>query len=213
MGAGVPDADLAALAAVEGLTVRVGGLVVDLTSDGFTLDDGTAIGVVVLTGSAADLAPLIEPADAINVIGRVERRPASEPDGEDGFVVVVDDPAGVTLGADLGAGPAALSDPAPSTAPSLVAGPADVRIAAFGDPLAGIPGAGAGLASLLLVAVASVVMTWLRRRHARTLLDSSGRGAAGRACPLRDVRARRAWPRRRGRARVAGRPKRGLSVG
>ena len=38
-----------------GQTVRVGGLVVDLTTDGFTLDDGTAIGRVVLAGAAAEL--------------------------------------------------------------------------------------------------------------------------------------------------------------
>ena len=86
-------------------------------------------------------------------------------------MVVVDDPAGVTLGADLGTGASTSTEPAPSSPPSPIADPATVRVAGLGDPLAGLPGAGAGLASLLLVAVASVVVTWLRRRHARTLLD------------------------------------------
>ena len=68
-------ADLVDLATLIGRTVRVGGLVVDLRSDGFTLDDGTAIGHVVLAGQAADAVDLIEPGDAINVTGRVEVRP------------------------------------------------------------------------------------------------------------------------------------------
>ena len=54
-------------------TVRVGGLVVDVRPDGFVLDDGTAHAPVVLRDEAADWIPLIEPEDAINVIGRVER--------------------------------------------------------------------------------------------------------------------------------------------
>ncbi len=86
------DADLVDLESALGRTVRVGGLVVDLRSDGFTLDDGTATGPIVLTGDADSLVDLIEPCDAINVTGRVERRP----DGE--LAVVVDDPTAVVLG-------------------------------------------------------------------------------------------------------------------
>ena len=108
MGAGVAfeDADLADLAALVGRTVRVGGLVQDLRADGFTLDDGTAVGTIVLAGEAAELLPLIEPADAINVVGLVEAR-------DDEFLVVVDDPATVILGTDLGDPPT----PAPSEPP------------------------------------------------------------------------------------------------
>ena len=80
-----PDADLVDLAPFAGRLVRVGGLVVDLRPDGFTLDDGTAIGRIVLRGAALELLPLIEPDDALNAIGRVEAL-----DG--GLVVVVDDP-------------------------------------------------------------------------------------------------------------------------
>ena len=103
-GETVADADLADLASIVGDTVRVGGLVVDVRPDGFTLDDGTAHAPVVLRDEAADWIPLIEPEDAINVIGRVERL-------DDGaLAVVVTDPAAIVLGSDptaLGvAGPA-----------------------------------------------------------------------------------------------------------
>ena len=47
-----PDADLDDLGRFVGRLVRVGGLVVDLRPDGFTLDDGTAIGRIVLRGAA-----------------------------------------------------------------------------------------------------------------------------------------------------------------
>ncbi len=53
---GAPDADLVDLDARVGRLVRVGGLVVDLEPDGFTLDDGTAIGRVVLRGDGARAA-------------------------------------------------------------------------------------------------------------------------------------------------------------
>ena len=49
------------------VTVRVGGIVGDLLPDGFLLDDGTAVGPVILHGQAAELLPLVEPGDAVNV--------------------------------------------------------------------------------------------------------------------------------------------------
>ena len=48
-----PAADLVDLDGLVGATVRVGGLVVDLRPDGFTLDDGTATGRVILRGAGA----------------------------------------------------------------------------------------------------------------------------------------------------------------
>ena len=97
----VPDRDFADLAGAVGTVVRVGGLVTELVADGFLVDDGTAIGRVTLTGAAVEQLPLIEPGDAVNVIGRVTRR-------EDGsFAVVVDDPAAISLGSDPLAGAAA----------------------------------------------------------------------------------------------------------
>ena len=90
----VPDADLADLAIDRRDDVRVGGLVVDIRQDGFLLDDGTAHAPVVLRDEAADWIPLIEPEDAINVIGRVERL-------DDGALgVVVTDPGAIVLGSD-----------------------------------------------------------------------------------------------------------------
>ena len=83
----LPDANLADLASLAGRTVRVGGLVGDLLPGGFTLDDGTATGPVVLEGAAADLLPLIEPGDAINVVGRIEST-------DRGWTVVVDGSCG-----------------------------------------------------------------------------------------------------------------------
>jgi hypothetical protein len=165
----IPDVDLVDLAEADGRTVRVGGLVSELAIDGFRLDDGTAVGRVVLAGEAASLLPLIEPADAINVVGRVARL-------DDGALgVVVTDPAGIALGSDLGVGatPAAATsgagassepDPSPSGSPAV-----DVLSAgAIGG--SALPGAGAGLATLLTVTLISVAVTLIRRRQARRFL-------------------------------------------
>ena len=92
-GSAAVDADLDGLAPFAGTLVRVGGLVVDLRTDGFTLDDGTAVGRVVLRGAALELLPLIEVDDALNVIGRVET-------STDGYVVAVEDPGAIILAGD-----------------------------------------------------------------------------------------------------------------
>ena len=125
-----PDADLDDLARFTGRLVRVGGLVVDLRPDGFTLDDGTAIGRIVLRGAALELLPMIEPDDALNAIGRVEAL-----DG--GFVVVVDDPGGIILAGDpVAAGglpPASqASDPPPASVNDPDAAAGTSRFAGFG---------------------------------------------------------------------------------
>jgi DNA/RNA endonuclease YhcR with UshA esterase domain len=162
----VPDADLSALASSEGRTVRVGGLVRAVRADGFELDDGTATGRVVLVGDAAAWIALIEPGDAINVVGRVERR-----DGA--LAVVVEDPATIALGSDLPA--AGASDP-PRIGPddgSTASGiPGHERHAGLADGLLASPGAGAGLATLAGLGLTSLAVTFLRRRHAQRLLAS-----------------------------------------
>jgi hypothetical protein len=160
MVAAAPDADLADLGTLVGTVVRVGGLVVDLAPDGFVLDDGTATGRIVLAGQAAEWLDLVEPADAINVTGRVTARPDGEP------AVVVDDPAAITLGS-------ALDEAGPSATPAGPAASADVPsavLAGLGDGPVGLPGMGAGLAGLVGVSVVSLAVTALRRRHARHLL-------------------------------------------
>jgi len=155
------DADLADLESVLGTTVRVGGLVVDVRADGFTLDDGTATAPIILIGEATSLLGLVEPSDAVNVTGRVERQV------DDGLAVIVDDPAGVVLGSSLGGG--ATSDPSPSPSAMPSATPDEVRTAAFVDTTL-LPGAGVGVAGLLAIAMASVGMSVVRRRHGRRLL-------------------------------------------
>ncbi len=158
-----PDADLIDLATFLGRQVRVGGLVVDLTTDGFTLDDGTAIGRVILRGAALDDLVLVEPDDALNAIGRVEST-------ADGPVIVVDDPAGVIRAGDpVAADPSV--DPSPEavgpTAVASAGGQSGGRLAGLGGgPLSLDPGA-AGLGTLLAISAASLAVTLLRRAHAR----------------------------------------------
>ncbi|HET7167606.1 MAG TPA: hypothetical protein VFI69_00240, partial [Candidatus Limnocylindrales bacterium] len=159
-----PDVDLVDLAGSIDARVRVGGLVVERTADGFSLDDGTAIRQVVLAGEAAGWADLVEPGDALNVIGRV------------GYVdralaVVVDDPAAIFPASDLG-GLVRASPGVGSSGPSDgTTGIADERpVAAAADALGGSMGPSVSLVGLLLISLASVGLTVLRRRQARRLL-------------------------------------------
>ncbi len=164
-GPAVPDANLADLASIVGETVRIGGLVLDMRVDGFMLDDGTAHAPVVLRALAQEWVALVEPGDAINVIGRVERL--------DGGVlgVVVTDPAAIVLGSD----PTAVAVTGDTLAGPPTATPPDVaaaRTAGLGDDLGVLPGAGAGVASLLGIGLVSAAVTVLRRRQARRLMAS-----------------------------------------
>ena len=160
--AGVPDADLADLASILGKTVRVGGLVLDVRPDGFVLDDGTAHAPVVLRDQAAEWVALVEPGDAINVVGRVERL-----DGE-ALGVVVTDPAAIVLGSDPTA--FAVASATPTSPDTIATGAPGPRTAELGDDLGGLPGAGAGIASLVGISLVSVAVTVLRRRQARRLV-------------------------------------------
>ena len=159
---GVTDADLVDLETLVDTVVRVGGLVLELRPDGFMLDDGTAIGRVIMTGPAAEWLDLIEPDDAINVSGRVAR----QPDGE--IAVVVDDPAAIVLGGAID-GSAASAEPVTAASPTMDRS-IGLRIAGFGDGAPGILGAGAGLAGLLAIGMLSLAATVIRRRHARRSL-------------------------------------------
>ncbi|MFL5673507.1 MAG: lamin tail domain-containing protein [Chloroflexota bacterium] len=177
-GEPVADADLVDLDAVIGRRVRVGGLVVDLREDGFTLDDGTAVGRVVLRGDALAGLALIEPDDALNATGTVEAS-ASGP------VVVVDDPGDIVAAGDPvaaaptdGTGSAAAglagASGGSSAAPSGL--PGTTRFAGLGGSLpfdAGI----AGLGTLVAISAASVAVTLIRREQSRRRLTAriSGR--------------------------------------
>ena len=161
--ASIPNVDLVDLAGHVGQIVRVGGLVTELVPDGFLLDDGTAIGRVVLAGAAAEYLPLLEPGDALNATGRVEGDAA-------GYRVVVDDPAGLVR----------VGDPtldATATAPARRRGracwnrrsPGQVGRLAGGLLGPDAPGA-AGVVGIMLVSAASLAVTLLRRQRARRRL-------------------------------------------
>jgi hypothetical protein len=152
------DVDLGQLAEHVGSTVRVGGLVVRTDADGLTLDDGTAMGRVVVAGEAAAFLPLLERGDAVNAIGTVERR-------VDRFVVVVGDPAGLLRVGDLG-------ELAPIVEPPAAVASHDPEVHLSGLETAfGGEGIGfAGLASLVLATAASAAVGLARRERARRRL-------------------------------------------
>lgn len=158
-GASGADVDLVDLAGHVGQVVRVGGLVTELAPDGFLLDDGTAIGRIVLTGAAAEYLPLLEPGDALNATGRVEQ-------AADGYRVVVDDPAGLVRVGDPTLDQTAA---APLDAPAeVLESPASGQVGRLAGGLLGpdIPGT-AGVVGIMLVSAASLAVTVLRRQRAR----------------------------------------------
>jgi hypothetical protein len=163
---GAVDADLADLASVAGVLVRVGGLVVGLESDGFTLDDGTSVGRVVLAGEAMAQLALIEPDDALNAVGRVQVT-------KDGPVVIVDAPGGISLAGDP-VPAAAPIDPVQAATPeptaSATPGQPGSRLAGLGGGPWSLDAGVAGAGTLLLAAGLSVVMTLVRREHSRRRL-------------------------------------------
>lgn len=157
---GVPDVDLATLAEHVGQIVRVGGLVEELAADGFTLNDGTAIGRVALTGEAAEYLPLVEPGDALNATGRVEQSGGS-------LRVVVDDAAGLVRVGDptieaiatIGPDPGGIGQDNPAAASRLA-----------GGLLGQVEPTVAGIAGIALLSGASLAVTVLHRRRVRRLL-------------------------------------------
>jgi hypothetical protein len=137
--------------------------VVDLRSDGFTLDDGTATGRVMLRGLALDRLVLIEPDDALNVVGRVEVT-------TDGAAVVVDDPGGIVQAGDpVAAGPVASAGAGESPKPSAQGEPASHQ-AGLGGGTWPVGMELAGIGTLLAVSAASLAVTMLRREQSRRRL-------------------------------------------
>jgi hypothetical protein len=164
-----PDADLGDLARFTGRLVRVGGLVVDLRPDGFTVDDGTAVGRIVLRGAASELLPMIELDDALNATGRVEAMAG-------GFAVVVDDPGGIVLAGDptaaggLPVASQAGSDPRPSSVNDPGAATGTSRFAGLGTAAWPIDAGAAGIGTLLVISTLSVGVTMVRRSRSRRRL-------------------------------------------
>jgi hypothetical protein len=150
-----------------GERVRVGGLVAGLESDGFRLDDGTAVGRVVLEGGAAGQLASLSPGDALGVVGMAERRVAG---GRTETVVIVEDPAAVLRAGDPVPDPSTGLDPASS--PAVGGGdPATTgsQTADLVDPA--VPEVGA--AGIALIGLASLAVTLLRRRRSRRRLAAT----------------------------------------
>ena len=199
--AGPLDVDLADLAANVGRRVRAGGLVVDLIEDGITLDDGTAVASVRLSGEAADHLPFLEPGDVVNVIG--------VPALTGGAAVLVASAGGDVIRVPALGERVELDLPSPTRASQASPAGEVTRVRPMPGlaALEALPGAGAGIGSLLLVAGASVAIHLLRQGRARRLAEAralarlarlvgvSGRPEAGPGAPNGSATARRAVPR------------------
>jgi hypothetical protein len=119
-----------------------------------------------MRGGAIDQLPLIEPDDALNVVGLVEMT-------GDGLVVAVDDPGGIVLTGD----PVAV-EPSPMASQAVAAPSAtDPGESAGASRFAGLGGGSwpvnagaAGLGMLLVISALSLAVTILRRERARRRL-------------------------------------------
>jgi hypothetical protein len=149
----IVDVDLGQLEEHLGAVVRVGGLLIELTSTGILLDDGTAVGRVELLDEAAAFLPLLEVGDALNAIGTVDERAG-------GFVVVIRDGGGLLRIGALGEAVPIAASTTPEPAPS----PVGVRLGGV-DGFVGPEAIGlTGFISLLGVGAASIAV-WLARRE------------------------------------------------
>ncbi len=157
-----PNVDLVDLAGHVGRNVRVGGLVTELVPDGFLLDDGTAVGQVIVSGEAAEYLPLLEPGDALNATGRVEQHGAA-------YRVAVDDPAGIVRVGDPTLDPTSGSEAGTASPTRESDAPKPAERLAGGLLGPGTPGT-AGVLGIVLVSIASLAVTVLRRRRARRRL-------------------------------------------
>jgi hypothetical protein len=156
-----PDTDLAALAERVGQRVRVGGLIASVASDGFDLDDGTALAHIVLEGEMTALLPHLREGEAVAATGVVELLDGAP-------VVVVDSSGSLSRVGSLGqALPIAGAPTAATAAPTASAGAATL---AADSSLLGPAGAPASLLAVVLLTLASIVVTLLRRRLVRRQL-------------------------------------------
>lgn len=148
-----PDTDLATLFEHVGGDVHVGGLVTQLTSDGFLLDDGTAVGRVALHGDALILLPNLAVGEALAARGTVVQQ-------DEALLVSVASGADLvrvgTLGEAIPIGSIAVTaapfEGAARPATQAGAGPFDVAPAEL------------SLLTLGGISVLSVLVTILRRR-------------------------------------------------
>ena len=163
------DVDVIALAAHVGTTVRVGGLVAHIGDGAFDLDDGTAVVRVDLRSGSVDVLDAIDVGTALSATGLVVAGPMGGSPS-----LLVDDAAAIArVGAlDAGAGPTAMaghasSDPsAEATISAAGSGQGANVVAGLADPV--IPEIGA--AGVILVSLASLSVTVLRRHRMRRRL-------------------------------------------
>lgn len=111
------DVDIATLGEHVGAIVHIGGIVTAVESGAILLDDGTAVGRVVLGGDASTYLDQLVPGDALDAVGRVR-----EAKGGGTLQVDVASAAGIVRVGDPGsdAGDPGSSDPAAASAPGAV---------------------------------------------------------------------------------------------
>jgi hypothetical protein len=160
------DANLIDLSERVGTRVRVGGLVQSVQPDGFTLDDGTAVARIRLVGAATELGGSIVVGDALSATGVVVRDAAT---GE--VRVDADDPAAIVLAGDLG-GAGSGTDVqafASAAAPQGIASPHPI---ALGGALTDAVLPEVSAVGIVLLSIASLAVTLLRRRRTRRRLGA-----------------------------------------
>jgi hypothetical protein len=160
--------DIVSLGEHIGRSIRVGGLVSEVLGDGFALDDGTAVGRIRLTGTAAEYVALLEAGDAVNVTGRVVA-------GGGGLSIVVDAAAGLVRAGDPGDLPPDSADATglavAADGQSSVARPGDLGTPPLAGGLldAGSPGE-IGIVGVVLASIVSIALAGLRRYRTRRRL-------------------------------------------
>ena len=153
-----PDTDLAALMDHVGKQVRIGGLVARLATDGFDLDDGTALARVELHGDMAALLAHLREGEAVAATGLVQI--------VDGAPIVVVDGSGAlvrvgSLGEALPLGGLPVdASPEPSGAGGRAPATADATGLAPGAPPMSI-------LAIIGISVLSLLATLIRRRLVR----------------------------------------------
>lgn len=163
--AGPPDVDVATLAEHRGQVVRVGGIVTAVAPGSILVDDGTAVGRIVLGGDAATYLALLSAGDALVVVGRVGGSLAAP-------VVEVTSASDIVRVGDPGADP---GDPGTSDPAETQGGPG--TRAESGTAPSGEPGTAAAASVLVAVggcaalAVLAAAMFAVRRRRERRSMD------------------------------------------
>ncbi len=179
--ASAPTIDLADLASATGRTVRVAGLVAGVAGTTVSLDDGTTIGRLVLTGDAAPFLDLVQVGDPIEATGVVTTDPAGP------YVLVTASTGVIQAGDPAPAGETGPATPAPagglpatSPRPGTANGSVDLVDPGAGPaPAAGLIGPAAGLLGVLLaLSIALLLRRRGRRRGLPARPDETGHARA-----------------------------------